>query len=94
MVEDPDRFEDGQRQARDGPFLAHEVQVDEGGEVFLFAGGRDMVAVEPADKVAEGDVVVVWEAEGLVLAVAFVGGRVGPEDVAEERGAVAEEFLV
>ena len=28
------------------------------------------------------------------MSVALVGGRVGPEDVAEERGAVAEEFLV
>lgn len=94
MVEAPDRLEHGQRQTRDRPFLAHEVEVEERGEVLFLPGGRDVVAVEPADEVAEGDVVGVWEAEGRVLAVPFVGGRVGPEDLAEEGGAVAEEFFV
>ena len=94
MVEFPDRLEHGELKPRDRPFLAHEVEVDEGGEVFLLAGRGHMVAVEPADEVAEGDIVVVREAEGRVLSVPLVGRRVGPEDVAEERGAVAEEFLV
>lgn len=59
MVIPPNRLQHTQRQAGYRPLLAHEVQVDEGGEILFLAGGRHMVAVEPADEVAEGDVVVV-----------------------------------
>ena len=89
MVPCADGLHDVELQLGDLPLLAHEVEVEERAEVFLFLRRRNDVCVEPCYEELEGVVFFVGQAEVFVAAAGF-----GDESFAEESGAVAEEFLV
>ena len=89
MVPCADGLHNVELQLGDLPLLAHEVEVEERAEVFLFFRGRHDVCVEPCYEELEGVVFFVGQAEVFVATAGF-----GDESFAEESRAVAEEFLV
>lgn len=89
MVPFPHCLQHIDRQRADLPFLGHEVQIEERRELLLLCRLRKGGRVEPADEETEGLVIVVGQAVGGVFGAFLV-----VEEVAEEFGAVAEEFFV
>ena len=91
VVEGAHGLHDVVAQLGDLELLAEEVEVEERSDVLLRLGVAQGAGVEPADEELKGEVVRVGETEGFgfALAVLFV-----VEDVAEERGVVAEELFV
>jgi hypothetical protein len=55
----------------DFPLLAHEVEVEQGAEIFLFFGWRNDVGVKPGDEQLERVVFLVGQAEVFIATTKF-----------------------